>query len=87
MFKFLKKKDESRKEFPINQNVSFSVALEALKKGYLVKHPNYEDIYFLMINGRLFSLQDRSDGINEEIKEINVFDLMRDSWRVLKNIR
>ena len=84
MFNFFKKKEE---KFPINQDVSFSVALEALKKGYLIKHANYDDVFLLMINGRVFYIQDRPDSLNEEVKELDIFNIMLDTWRILKNIR
>ena len=80
MFNFFKKKS------PINQDVSFSVALEALKKGYLIKHANYDDVFLIMINGRVFYIKDRPDSLNEEIKSLDIFSIMMDTWRILKNI-
>lgn len=86
---FFKKKNVDQKgdEYPLNKDVSFELAFKALKDGYLIKHPNYQDVYFLMLNNRIFTIQDRSDGCSKEIKEFDTFSMLMNKWKILKNIK
>lgn len=73
--------------YPLNKDVSFELAFKALKDEYLIKHPNYQDVYFLMLNNKIFSIQDRSDGSSKEIKEFDTFSMLMNKWKILKNIK
>ena len=66
-----------------NKNVSFDVAYKALRKGYLIKHANYSDVYLKYFNGRIFELLDREDSSCNEITEFSVFEMLMDRWQIL----
>lgn len=73
-----------KKSYPYNKDVPFEIAFKALKEGYTIKHGNQSNCYLYMINGRVYELLDRDNDNAFEIDEFSIFDMLKDTWQVLK---
>ena len=73
-----------KNKYKYNTNVSFSVALQALKDGYTVRHANYSDVYLIMLNGKIFNITDRDESSAWEVEEFSTFDILLNNWVILE---
>ena len=81
---WFKKYKVTKEPYEYNKDVPFEVAFKALKEGHIIKHANYDDVFFRLLNGRVYELMDRNgDGNCFEINEFGVFEMMMDLWQVL----
>lgn len=73
-----------KEPYEYNKDVPFEVAFKALKDGHIIKHANYDDIFFRLLNGRVYELMDRNgEGNCFEVNEFGLFEMMMDRWQVL----
>ena len=73
-----------KKWYIFGKDVPFEVAFKALKEGYMIKHANYNDVYLIMINGRIIEMLDRNDTDSFEVTEFDTFTMLMDRWKVLE---
>lgn len=73
-----------KEPYEYNKDVPFEVAFKALKDGHIIKHANYDDIFFRLLNGRVYELMDRNgEGNCFEVNEFGIFEMMMDRWQIL----
>lgn len=79
---FWKKKQKPKYEY--NVNVPFEIAFKALKEGYTIKSANYDDIYLVKVNDKVFNFIDRTSADAFEIDSLTFFEMFMDRWQIIE---